>query len=283
MEKTIDLLSSGVPGGILLFLLLLLIINLAFSFSKSSKLISSGQSKNNRLIYSLALLMIYVALWLITQPSKPRIRVVVLPAISAQTDFKADAAALEFAELFQHYAQGALADKYLLHHWSWLYETIGSDSVNDRNQWHQTARALDAGVIIKPVLTQKGISCTVVFPNDSIDFEAQTPYQLLRKISTDLDLFKQKIGSLSSLNKQDLPIRLMLLNKQYDKVIELGIKENNADMASFTMEAYTRQGLLQPVDFEKAKYIETINYDLEQAKKLLGQTIKDKTDTPQTA
>lgn len=283
MEKIIDWLSAGVPGGIVLFLLLLLIINLAFSFSKSSKLLSPERSKKNRLIYSLALLMIYIALWLITQPPKPRIRVVVLPAISTQTKFRADAVSFEFPELFQRYAHGALADKYLLHRWNWLYETIGSDSVNDRNQWYQTARALDAGIIIKPVLTQKGISCTVVFLQDSMDFEAQTPHQLLGKISAHTDLFKEKTGALSPLNKQYLPIRLMLLNRQYDKVIELGIKDKDALMVSLAGEAYARQGLLQPVDFEKAKYVKAENYNLEQAKNLLVQTIKDKTDTPQTA
>ena len=189
MEKFLEILSGGVPGGVLVLFVLLFIINLAFSFFRSSKLISQKQSRKNQLVYSVGLILIYCVLWFSFQPAKPQVRVIVLPSVSADGDLLPQAKSFAFAEIFQQSARESLRNKYLLHRWEWLWDTIGSDSVDFPQVWKQKARRLNAGAIIKTEIVSSGISCKIYSDADSIQLNAATPELLIKKIITETDLF----------------------------------------------------------------------------------------------
>ncbi len=282
MEQLINFLSGGVPGGILVFLLFLLIINLAFSFLKTSKLFSAEQSKKNRRTYSLALLMLYIGIWLATQPPKPQIRVVVLPTISTDASFKADARAFELAELFRRCAPSAFEPKYLLHRWTWLYETIDPDSVNFISQWKKTALALRPGIIIQPYYKKTGISCSVVADGDSLYFTASGAHSLLNKIKRNTGLFKEK-AVFSQIDPKALTLRLLLLKNKNDAVLQSAAADSGLEVLQMVAEAYVRKGLLRPIDREKAKYMKIENPDFQKAKRIFSKLIKAGADTPETA
>ncbi len=282
MEQIISFLSGGVPGGILIFLLLLLIVNLAFSFLKSSKLFSAEQSKKNRRTYSLALLLIYIGVWLATQPPKPQIRIIVMPAISSEITFKADARAFELAELFRRFAPGMLKPKYLLHRWTWLYETINADSVSFFSQWKRTAQALHPGIVIQPYLQDEGLSCSVISSGDSLYFSASNPQNLLIKIKQNTALFK-KNTLIPEFNHSSLPLRFLLLQKKYDTVIRFAATDTSFEIMQMVAEAYVRKGLQRPIDREKAKYMKIENPDFQEAKKYYSKIIRAGADTPETA
>ncbi len=282
MEHIISFLSGGVPGGILVLLLLLLIVNLAFSFLKSSKLFSKEQSKKNRRTYSFALLLVYIGIWLATQPPKPQIRVVVMPAISSDSSFQAEAQAFELAELFRYSAPEMLKPKYLLHRWTWLYETINADSVDFFAQWLLTAQALHPGILIQPYLQKGSVSCSVVSGGDSLYFSASTPQNLLIKIKKNTGLFK-KNSVVPNVHLQYLPLRLLMLQKKYDTVIASAAADTSFEIMQLIAEAYVHKGLLRPIDREKAKYMKIENPDFQQARKYYSKIIRAGTDTPETA
>ncbi len=282
MEHIIDFLSGGVPGGILVLLLLLLIINLAFSFLKSSKLFTKEQSKKNRRTYSLALLLVYLGIWFATQPPKPQIRIIVMPAISSNTPFQADAQAFEFAELFRRAAPEILKPKYLLHRWNWLYETINADSVSFFTQWKRTAKALHPGIVIQPYLQEKGLSCSVVSDGDSLYFSASNSQGLLRKINQNSGLFK-KNSIFPEVHFKYLPLRLLLLQKKYDTVIQSATADSSFELMQLIAEAYVHKGLLRPIDREKAKYMKIENPDFQEARTYYSKIIRSGADTPETA
>jgi len=220
MEQVIDFLSGGVPGGILVLLLLLLIVNLALSFFKSSKLLSGERVRKNQLISSLILLIFYMGLWLVTQPPKPQVRLIVLPSATADQSFHLDGHSFELAELVKRQALHSLSPKYLMHPWEWMYQTIGPDSVNSLDRWKTLAKRLKAGLIIQPIMTSTGIIATVYQQDDSVRLQASNFSDLLTKFNTQLEIFGPNYLPEIKIDPEYLAGRITMLNQRYDKLIE---------------------------------------------------------------
>lgn len=243
---------------------------------------TAERSRKNRLTYSLALLMVYTGIWLATQPPRPQIRIIVMPAISEEAPFAADARSFELAELFRQNAPQALQPKYLLHRWTWLYETIGADSLDFFAQWKRTAQALHPGIIIQPYYRNAGLSCSVVADGDSLYFKATDAKALLQRIKQKTGLFKEH----SVLRQKDLGnlnLRLLLIENKNDRVIRAAASDTSLETMQLVAEAHVRKGLRRPIDREKAKYMKIENPDFQQAKRIYSKVIKAGADTPETA
>ena len=281
MEKTIAFLSGQVPGGILVLLLVLLVINLVFSFFKSSKLTDSVHSRKGRLIYSVSAIFVYIAVWLATQPPKPQIRLMVLPERSAAYNILT-AHSFECSERFQQTALQYLSPRYLLHRWEWAFETIGPDSAFYYQQWLRLAKALRAGAVIFPQKQSNGYRCVLLQGKDSTVFAGTTLTDVLKQLAGTSDLLKETY-SFPEIPTDYLTIKTAFLTKQFDRVLKLTAKATNPSLLLWRAAAYVEKGMRQKIDREKAKYVPVSNPDFIQAKHILIQSIKEKTDTPETA
>ncbi len=281
MEKAITFLSGQVPGGILVLLLVLLVINLIFSFFKSSKLTDSDRSRKGRWVYSLSAIMIYIAVWLATQPPKPQIRLIVLPEQPVESG-KLTSESFEFTEGFQRTALTHLNKRYLLHRWQWMFETIGQDSSFYYANWVQLAKALKAGALLIPRKEKESYRCVLVLGKDSTMFRAPTLSGVLKQVARKSGLFKAA-ASFPEVSADYLLAKTELLKKRLDHVIQLTAHTNDPRLLLCRAAAFVKKGMQKKIDRERAKYVPVTNPDFIQANTILIQSIKDKSDTPETA
>ncbi len=281
MEKTIAFLSGQVPGGILLLLLVLLVINLVFSFFKSTKLTDSDRSRKGRIIYSLSVIMIYVAVWLATQPPKPQIRLMILPERPAHSEMLT-AQSFEFSERFQQTALLHLSEKYLLHRWEWTFETLGPDSAFYYDKWLRLTKALHAGALLLPQKEATGYSCVWIQGSDSTEYHGSTLSDVLRQVAHKSGLLKD-VSSFPETPRTYLTIKTEFLKKKYDRVIQLTSRVTDSSLLIWRAAAFVEKGKMQKIDRERAKFVPVTNPNFVEAHNILIQSIKRKTDTPETA
>ncbi len=281
MEQTISFLSGQVPGGILVLLLVLLVINLVFSFLKSSKLADSDRSRKGRLIYSLSAVMIYIAVWLATQPPKPQIRLIVLPEQPVASG-KLTSESFEFAERFQRAALTHLNKRYLLHRWQWMFETIGPDSSFYYANWVQLSKALKAGALLFPYKEKEFYRCVLVQDKDSTVFRAPTLSEVLKQIGRKSGLLKE-VSAFPGISSGYLVVKTELLKKRFNRVLDLTAHTKDARLLLCRAAAYVQKGMQKKIDRERAKYVPVTNPDFIRANTILIQSVKEKSDTPETA
>lgn len=283
MNGIITFLSAGVPGGIFLLIFILFSLNLTLHFLKKSELMSPSTWKKNMITFNLAVLLLYVAVWFVTQPSKPQERIVILP--TRQSDkLLLNAQAFSLAEGFQKAAREQLKDRYLLHRWQWLFETIDPQRRTDYAAWQKTARALKPRFLISSNNDGQKLECLVndLVEKKSIQFSipvGQNLNQLLQKIDQKLNWFKD-LPSLPSVDTQLLDAEIALLEKDYDKVLSLLADRQDIEAQTLIAAVYVEKGLAIDVDQERAKYVPIKNPDFEQAKKILRPIIVKRQDTP---
>ncbi|HHE55242.1 MAG TPA: tetratricopeptide repeat protein [Caldithrix abyssi] len=284
MDGVITFLSAGVPGGIFLFIFVLFSLNLTLYFLKKSELISHSGWKKNMLTFNLVVLLLYVALWFVTQPPKPQERIIVLP--TRQSDkLLLNARAFSLAESFQKAAREQLKDRYLLHRWQWLFETIPPQKRVNYASWQKTARALKPRFLISSNNDGIKLVCLV---NDLVEkksFQISVPADralsgLLPKLNERLHLFKE-LAAIPPIDNQLLEAQIALLEKDYEKVLQLLQSRQDVEALAILAAVYVEKGLAIDVDQERAKYVPIKNPDFEKAKKILRPIILNRKDTPQ--
>jgi len=143
MNSFLNLLSGQVPGGILLFLLILFIVNLTlFFFYRGSKFFSKEQYKKKAINSSGFLIVSYIAMWFILRP-------VPIPESILFVPFQ-DGEKTEYvlSEILEQRIKDNLSKDFRLHRWEWLYQTCDLDSIEFQNYRDHVARKLKIGIIV---------------------------------------------------------------------------------------------------------------------------------------
>ncbi|TFG94344.1 MAG: hypothetical protein E4H13_15005, partial [Calditrichales bacterium] len=125
MRELIFFLSGEVPGGILILLFLLVVMNLVLYYLfKSSKLFESDVYKQKAIRGNVLLFGIYIILWFLLKSPELPDRVAILPFQNGNT------VDLAVCEGLQQQIDGYLDAAYMLHRWEWFYQTASKDSLS---------------------------------------------------------------------------------------------------------------------------------------------------------
>jgi tetratricopeptide (TPR) repeat protein len=286
MEKILDHLSGGIPGGIYILSFILLAIQLTFMNLRKSGLLERRNGLKKQFIYSLVLIFIYSIIWFAVKPPLPRIRIVVLPSKENGT-FNLDEHSVRLAELVERAAFNNQGKKYLVHRWEWLYETVGKDSVQNYTTWLGCAKRMESGVIIESTLQDDGSLRCIIHIESEKDMQpiklSGKPFDLLRKINNEIDIFKKDVYNVKRIPAVYLQAKLMCLAGEYDDVEKLLANEKDSYSIELRASSLIRKAKELKVDREKAKYITVKNNDIILAKTLLYSLIKRREDTAETA
>lgn len=143
MNSIIDFLSGEVPGGILLLLLVLSVINLTlFFFFKGSKLFSKNEYRQKVIKSTVFVIAVYISVWFVLRPAQIPDSVLIVPF---QKNSKCDFVS---SESIERQLKENLSDSYRLHYWEWFYEACNEDSINDFNYRNSLAGRLNIDFII---------------------------------------------------------------------------------------------------------------------------------------
>ncbi len=283
MDGIITFLSAGVPGGVFLLIFVLFSLNLTLHFLKKSDLMSHSTWKKNAITFNLAVLLLYLALWLVTQPPKPQERIILLP--TRQLDkLRLNADAFLLAEAFEKVATENLKDRFLLHRWQWLFETIAPQKRTDYATWQKTARALKPRFLISSNIDGTKWECLVNDLKEKKSFQIsvrpdQDVNSLLKLLDEKLSLFKESPANFTP-DHSLLEAKIALLENDYEKVFQLLQGRQDVEAQALVAAVYVEKGLAMDVDQERAKYVPVKNPDFVKAKNILRPIIRDRQDTP---
>ncbi len=283
MRQVIQFLSGEVPGGIILFIVILLIINLTIYFFKSSQLISAAKSKRLQLVLSGIVLFIYVSLWLVMRPPKPQERIIILPVQTGEESFALTGAALRLAEMMQQLSVHNTRPKYLLHRWEWLLETIGPDSADYYAAWRSIAKRLDPGIVIESRKDKQKLICSVHSADETRVYEISQSGQwetLIRDIDSDFKIYKKTASIKYDLSENYLNAKIAYINKDYEKAEKILKDQNDNESQVLLAAVYMQRGLAIKIDRERAKYTQVVNPQFEKAKRIAARLLREKRDTP---
>ena len=286
MADLYDFLSGQVPGGIFLLVFLLLIVHLLFIYLRKSELISRKTSRRNRLYFTLLLLFVYVLLWFDLQPPKPQQRIVVLPTLSADGSLPKEGSVFAFAETLQRMAwQDSLKDRYFLHRWEWLLETVGKDSFAVVPFWRHVAENIGASYLITSQRTANGFTAGV---NDlSKPDERGKKYHIARdddfsalidQIQQDFHFFTKDQIPVVKIDEKYLEAKFYFYLKDYDRVLKILNPLNTPEATVLKAAVYVQKGLRRKVDRKKAEYLKIKIPEFEQARRLLAPLLRQRKD-----
>ena len=278
MSHVISLLSGNIPGGIILALLALLFVNLTLHFLKRSGLIRQRLREKYVLLNALVLLL-YSVVWFVTKDAPPLERIVVMPTIDRDSSFVTPTP-FTLAHLFAE-NQAAVETGYIVHPWYWIYQTLQQDH-DKAGSWLRVARGLNPDFMRHSEKRPSGKIQVQVEQRDGgavwrreYDPEAWQEKAFL-DISREFGWFKSAAPVRDGERRAIL--KLKLLEKNYDAVIE----ETGADTSNFILllraEAFVGRGLQKDVDYVKKAYVNEVNKDFEQAKGLLIPLIRARRD-----
>lgn len=284
MNSIIQFLSADVPGGIYLLIFVLFIINLTFWFFRNSDLISKERLKKNVVTANVVILLLYIALWFVMQPSKPQERVVVLPS-KIEEQFKLSPKAFYFPQVIEKASINNTPDRYLFHRWHWLYETLTSKKVSRYQNWLHAAKAMNARYLIESAFNSNGFRCTVtdLKKKKRYSFEQSDTSNFSTVLSTlqkKFHFFKAEPFPSHVPDEAWLKAYLLYLDSNYDQVLKAMGSRKNFFAQVLTAAAYVHKGLNRSVDFEKIKYVKVKNPDFIKARQILIPIVKERKDTP---
>ena len=291
MGDAVSFLSGQVPGGILLFLIILVIINLVFLFLKSSKLLSEKESTKKQLTFSAVFFIFYIILWFVTQPPAPKMRIAVLPVPSENGKVQLKGNSFAFTDLFQRTAFNNLNSKYLIHRWQHLFETAGSDSVQSYKYWQAAAEKIKADILIELTADGGDAVCIVTSfyeENNEVkryDLEGAAQYgPLLEKLNNEFDFFEEITrADVKPVPDYCLGAEVQFLLGEYEAALNL-LKDKNDLPARFLRgKIYAGKGLQHKIDGEKALINAPKIDEFDKARKIFADIIRAEEDTPETA
>jgi tetratricopeptide (TPR) repeat protein len=290
MIEFFDFLSGGVPGGIIVLIFLIVAFIIFFRLLKASEIISAKQSNKQQIIVSIVLIFAYITLWFALRPPLPPQRIVILPSRNLNDIIQLDDAAFKLPELIQQYAQSNLNEKYILHRWEWLLETVGSDSVKKYSAWLRTAKNLGVVYIIESKLKNQDIVYEINV--NKIDSNMSTENiltasmnfsQIIKDLDRELDFFSDKKIMPSIPVNNYIKAKAFYFLNQYDN--SLALIENNVDNDSRVLAAaiYMQKGLQIKFDRVKHQFVKFENPEFKKSKIILNEIIKQDKDWPGVA
>jgi len=290
MIELFNFLSGGVPGGLLLALMLLISGNIFFRLLKSSKIINPNQSKKSQINFSVILIFVYVTLWFALRPPLPPQRIIVLPTQSNTEKFELNAKSFFIAEMIQRHAIGNLQEKYIFHRWEWLLETLGTDSATEYNNWFDAAKNMGAQVIVDSKFNENNIIFNVIELDDEVESGQEFFIENINELPGFINHFDQsysvfKSSSFLSKSIEDeyITAKIKYHLKDYDGAFQ--IIENREDFESQILKAaiHLQKGLSIKIDRIKAQYVKVENKEFDQVRKILVPILKERQDLPKAA
>jgi len=156
MRDFLSYISGEVPGGVILLLFLLAVMNLALWYLyNSSKLFSRTEYRRKALKGNVFLLGLYIILWFVLKPPVLPGRILVLPF---QKGEKAD---FVLCEALQRKIAESHGPQYTPHPWEWFYQTADKDSIRIAAYRENLARKLAARIIISGDIEENAQGLTV--------------------------------------------------------------------------------------------------------------------------
>ncbi len=284
MADVIAFLSSGIPGGVFLLAFVLFVLNLTLYFLKNAQLMSRSTFKKNVLTLNVAVLLFYLAFWFVTRPPRPQERIIFLPTAQG-TQLPLTSKAFWLTESFEQAAHNNVADRFLIHRWRWLFETISPEKRRDYTAWQKTAQAIAPRYLVESQAQNDQWRITLFDLKKGQQWQftvsqAQGSGSVLRQLNQKLSLFKN-LPTAPSIDSTLLAAQLALLNKDYDRVLQL--IQDDSSIGSITLKAaiWVEKGLQLDVDQERAKYVPIKNPDFIRARRLLVPIVKQRKDTPE--
>ena len=290
MIEFFDFLSGGVPGGILVLIFLIVASIIFFRLLKASEIISAQQSKKLQIIVSVVLIISYITIWFALRPPLPPQRIVILPSRDQNGTIQLNDNTFILPEMIQRYAYNNLNEKYLLHRWEWLLETVGKDSIEKYSIWLRIAQNLGAKFIIESQLENQDskyeITVNQIDSNASIEnilSGSMDLSQFIKKLDEELDIFSKKKVLSDFPEKTYIKAKALYSLDHYEK--SLALIENNQDNDCKVLKAriYMEKGLQIKFDRVKHEFVKFDNPDFKKSKKILNEIIKDNKDWPGVA
>ncbi len=251
MKDFLYFLSGEVPGGILLLIFLLVVMNLALYFLfKSSKLFSGEVYKRKAIRANIYLLGVYIILWVVLRPPGLPDRVMLIPF---QNNEKED---YILTEALQRQLNGHLINDYTCHRWEWFYQTANKDSLKFSDYRINLAGKIGAAVILTGELEQRDNNIIIEWriirsgETKKVHLEVKSYQEAADKIiawiQSNLSLYNEKLKKPEPLDDESLQticrVKLLILNDQYDRVLTL-IQNPDSNMVVLITNAYLNKGI----------------------------------------
>jgi tetratricopeptide (TPR) repeat protein len=251
MIEFLHFISGEVPGGILLLIFLLIVINLALYYLyKSSKLFSGDIYKRKTIRANIILFGIYIVLWIFLQPPTLPDRVIILPFEKDETvDYT-------ICEVLQQQLSRNISDDFILHRWEWLYQTANIDSVIIEEYRITLAKKIGIAIIITGKIKELGnevkIDLEIISSSGirNVNINANSYPRASEKIfgfiRKDLNLLKEQplktFSTAYEIFSAISRLKILLLNDQYDVVIK-SFNEPDSHIVAFVADAYLKKGI----------------------------------------
>ena len=290
MIEFFDFLSGGVPGGIFLLIFLIVAFIIFFRLLKASEIISAEKSQKQQIIISVILIFVYITLWFAFRPPLPPQRIVILPSHDETGKIHLGDAAFKLPELIQRYAYNNLNEKYLLHRWEWLLETIGRDSLDDYSVWLRAAQNLGAQFIIESQVKNQDSEYEIIVNQvdsntsmENILTGSLNLGQVIHDLDEELDIFRDRKTLPMIPVKNYIKAKALYFLDQYEN--SLALIENNEDNDCKVLAAgiYMQKGLHIKFDRVKHEFVKFENPEFKKSKIILNEIIKNNKDWPEIA
>ncbi len=287
MNSIIDFLSGEIPGGFLLFLLILFIINLSlFFFYRGSKFFTKEVYKKKVTKSSLFLLVTYVSLWFILKPVPIPDPILIMPFQKGMV------CEYTISEILEQQIDGKLSEDYRLHYWDWYYDTCINDSIDNFEYRLLIANRLNiAWIVTGQYLSDSRINVIAKNENRTInnEFEFISLKELSLKIAVWLndklrildidnkDIFELNYSDdyLTTLTKA----KLLYLNFDYSKALDM-VSNVNPDPVLLKSKIYLELGKSEITNNENSKFGEKENKNFLEIISLLIPVAQEGKDTP---
>ncbi len=286
-----DILSGNVPGGLALLIFILISMNLLFWFFRKSDLLHKEKVKRRQITLTLFVLLLYGSLWLALRPPLPPMRITVLPSVSENNRLQVNPRAFYLAEYFEREARTySLKNKYLLHYWEWLYETVGKDSAGYRNYWRHIARQIGSRYLVQGTYADSEFHVEVKdlekesSKGQVFRFENPPHFDsILKTLNKRYGFFDKEVFDAFKSDDTYLQAKIIFLNKSYEQVTLLLKNDTIPSAKILRAAALVRMGLQAKIDRVKAQYVKETIPQFEEAKRLLYPLIRQRRDTPELA
>lgn len=286
MLDLLNFLSGGVPGGLLILLFAIIAVIVFFRLLKSSEIITPQKSRKLQIIVPLALVFIYVTLWFVFRPPLPPQRILFLPTKTSGDAVEISGDVFRLPELFQRYARNNLNEKYLLHRWEWLLETIGQDSFKNISTWNNTALNIGVQYLIESEKSEEDNYTITVFNVRDNNNQQELLHgemnirQFIDALDQELKVFASKRSLPASPSSDYIKAKAYYHLEAYDKSLNLIKEKDDLDCRVLAAANHMRKGLLISFDRIKNQYVKFENEEFNEAKKILNGVMQENQDWP---
>jgi len=287
VPEFIEFLSGGISGGAILLIAVLIFANLTLSFLRKSDLISRERHFSKIVSVNLIVFVLYGLLWAANKPPQPADRLIFLPTISSDNSFELNEQSLILTDLVEKNTYN-FKGRYLVHKWEWLYKTLGKENSIRYDEWKKLTGKLDPHILVESRFDEKGDLLLKVHSKDEEeDFEKTIKMASIEKdlkdFLADIDISFKNNSNLEITSNGYLKAKLLLISGDFEQVFAL-LEEDSSEAAKIIRaKVFVQKGLQFKYDYDKLKYVDIVNPDFINAKKLLYPLLKLKEDLPEVA